>query len=123
MLIPSVSDCLLNCSLELTFSDYDCEGWIKFLRANGHDFSNIPGLEIGTREPRITPKSEKFRAGPERRNYGEFLEQDGVPSWEDLKNVTISYKGVTVFNTLKGRLYHGPAHHPDIAEEFDEICE
>jgi len=121
-LILSVSGCLNMFELELTFSDYDCAGWIKFLKANGQDFLNIPALEIGTRNPPINPKVEEFRSGPERRHYTNFLEQEGVPTWKELKNVTITFNGATVFNTLKGRLYHGPAQHPEIAEEFDEIC-
>jgi hypothetical protein len=106
----------------LTLADYDSADWVTFLKANGHDFSNNPGLRIGMLDPQVTPKEETFLSGRERENYPDYVSQEGVPTWQQLKNVTISYNNKTVQNTLKTRLHHGPAQHPDIGDDFDEIC-
>jgi hypothetical protein len=88
------------------------------LRANGHDFENIPGL-IEVADPLLPVPPEKFVSGRGRKNFAAAAERDAAHPWQEIKNTTIVFQGIHHPNPYVNRLHHKP-WSADFAKSFRE---
>jgi hypothetical protein len=95
------------------------EDIVRFLKYNGQDFDNIPGIEVQYGNPANRVGPEAFHQGPERENFAAEVATNQEPAWADIKNTSIKFNGSVVHNPLESRFHHGAKCMKALGEAFD----